>query len=125
MKIPSQYLPIMPYLILKEASAFLQFMKSVFNATEQLLVPADGNKIRHGELRINDAVIMFADATEQWQEKPAGMYVYVAQVPETYAKAMAQGATSLMEPQPREYGFTAGFKDAFGNDWWIVEPEKE
>ncbi|MGV3587548.1 MAG: VOC family protein [Adhaeribacter sp.] len=125
MKIPPQYLPLMPYLILKEASGFLQFMKTVFNATEQLLMPADDNKITHGELRIGEAVIMFADATEQWLEKPAGMYVYVAQVPETYAKAIAQGATSLMEPQMREYGFTAGFQDAFGNDWWIVEPEKE
>ncbi len=48
MKIPGQYLPVMPYLIVKDAKKFMDFVKEVFNATEQLVAPADDGKIMHG-----------------------------------------------------------------------------
>jgi len=123
MKIPQHYLPIMPYLILPNAKAFVAFMKTVFDAQEQLIVDRTETLIMHGELRIHDAVIMFADATEQFKERAAGMFIYVEGVDTTYAKALANGATMLMPPVKQEYGYTAGFQDAWGNQWWIVEGE--
>ena len=123
MKIPEHYLPIMPYLILPNAKAFVAFMKTVFDAQEQLIVDRTETLIMHGELRIHDAVIMFADATEQFKERAAGMFIYVEGVDTTYAKALANGATMLMPPVKQEYGYTAGFQDAWGNQWWIVEGE--
>lgn len=123
MKIPEHYLPIMPYLILPKAKAFVAFMKTVFDAQEQLIVDRTETLIMHGELRIHDAVIMFADATEQFKERAAGMFIYVEGVDTTYAKALANGATMLMPPVKQEYGYTAGFQDAWGNQWWIVEGE--
>jgi uncharacterized glyoxalase superfamily protein PhnB len=125
MNIPKQYLPVMPYVIVDNGRAFITFMKAVFGATEQLIVPAEGGKVMHGELRVYDAVIMFADAGEQWKVKAAGMYIYIPDVMETYAQALAQGAKSLMPPARQEYGFSAGFEDSFGNHWWITEPEAE
>ena len=77
-----------------------------------------------GELRIGDAVIMFADVTEQLESRPAGMFVYVENTDETYKKAIDGGATSLMKPTQQPYGYTCGFHDPFGNDWWPVEAEK-
>ena len=53
----------------------------------------------------------------------AGMFIYVDDVKETYKKAIAAGATSIMEPAKQSYGFSCGFKDAFGNDWWPCEGE--
>jgi uncharacterized glyoxalase superfamily protein PhnB len=79
----------------------------------------------HGELRIGDAVIMFADVTPEFASRPAGIFIYVDNVQDTYKKAIAAGAVSVMEPVQMPYGFTCGFKDAFGNDWWPTEGEKE
>lgn len=122
MKIPEQYLPVMPYLIVDKAKALLSFTKSVFGAIEQLIVPAEDDKIMHGEIRIGDAVIMFADATNQWKTKTAAMYMYVNDVKEVYNLALKNGAKSLEEPQQKEYGFSAGFEDPYGNHWFIAEP---
>jgi PhnB protein len=123
MKIPDHYLPVMPYLILKDAQGFLDFAKAVFGAEEQLIVPGEADRgIMHGELRVGDAVIMFAGATAEWGEKTAGMYIYVKDVDKVYAAALAQGARSLMHPEKKDYGYTAGFEDPFGNQWWIVQP---
>ena len=125
MKIPQQYLPVMPYLILKNSKAFYEFAKSVFGAAEQYMARGENDQIMHGEIKIHDAVIMFAEASEAWKEKPAGMFIYVKKVDRIYQTALNKGAKDLMKPQQQGYGYTAGFEDPFGNQWWIVEAEKE
>src|SRR5687768_3762092 len=124
MNIPSTYLPVMPYLILDDAPAFLEYAKRVFHATEQMIVAGeDGRGIMHGEIRIHDAVIMFANSTSQWQQKTAGMFLYVDNVDRVYTTAVEQGGTSVEKPTKKEYGYSAGFEDPFGNQWWITQPE--
>jgi uncharacterized glyoxalase superfamily protein PhnB len=122
MNIPSRYNRLMPYLIIPRANQFIQFMKDVFSATEQIIVPRSEGVIMHGEIRIGDAVIMFADSTEQFTPRPAGIFIFVENVQETYNRALSSGAATLMEPQQQPYGFTCGFKDPFENEWWPVEP---
>lgn len=123
MNIPSHYLPVMPYIITNQAEAFLAFTKKVFNATEQIIVPGEGERtIMHAEVRIFDAVIMFAQKPEGVNERPCGMFIYVKNVDSIYQKAIAEKATSLMAPCQQEYGYTAGFEDVFGNQWWVVQP---
>ncbi|MBL7702233.1 MAG: VOC family protein [Ferruginibacter sp.] len=124
MKIPSQYNCVMPYLIIPDAAGFVGFMKEVFGAEEQIIVPRSEGVIMHGELRIGDSVIMFADVTPEFEARPAGIFIYVEDVKETYRKALAAGATSVMESIQQPYGFTCGFKDRFGNDWWPTEGEQ-
>lgn len=74
MKIPSQYNRVMPYMIIPKATDFIGFMKEVFGAKEQIIVPRSEGVIMHGELRIGDAVIMFADVTEQFTARPVGIF---------------------------------------------------
>ncbi len=122
MQIPEQYNQLMPYLIIPRAGEFLPFMKQVFGAAGQMLVPRENTGlVMHGELRIGNAVIMYADATEQFTARPAGMFVYVENVDDTYVKALAAGAISTMAPAQMDYGYSCGFKDPFGNDWWPVK----
>jgi PhnB protein len=124
MNIPKKYLPIMPYLIVNDAKAFINFMKNVFGGSDPVIVPRSENVIMHGEMRIHDAVIMFADATEEFKEKPAGMFLFVENVDKTYKTAIQNGAKILREPSDQPYGHTAGFEDTWGNQWWITEPGK-
>lgn len=124
MKIPPHYNRLMPYIIIPDAYNFLEFMKKVFGATEQAIVPRSEGIIMHGELRVGEAVVMFADVTEQFEARPAGMFIYVGNTDETYKKAMEAGSTSLMTPMQQPYGYACGFRDPFGNDWWPVQAEK-
>jgi len=123
MKIPSQYLPVMPYLIVKDAKALASFIKAVFDGSEQLIVPDDQGRIIHGEMKIHDAVIMIAQSNDNWTERPGGMFIYVENVDNVYQAAIQNEAVSLMSPEQKEYGYTAGFEDLWGNQWWIVQGE--
>ncbi|HOZ78843.1 MAG TPA: VOC family protein [Ferruginibacter sp.] len=121
MKIPPQYNRLMPYLIIPNAARFIEFMKQVFGATEQMRVPGEDGTVMHGEIRLGETVIMLAEASDQFKAKPAGMFIYVQDLKEVYEKAIQAGAVSIMEPMQKDYGFTCGFSDPFGNDWWPTE----
>ncbi len=123
MVIPDYYLPIMPYLIVEKAYDFIAFTQKVFNSKTELIVPREEGTIMHGEITIGKAAIMFCDATEIYTPRPAGMFILIPNVDETYHSALANGATSLQEPGDRDYGRSAGFQDMFGNQWWLVKPD--
>lgn len=123
MEIPKQYNRIMPYLIVQGSSNFRKFMTDVFSAEEQLAVPtADGNNILHGELKIGESVIMYANATDQFAVQNAGLFIYVDDADATYKRALECGAQAIPgeEPADQEYGRTCGVIDNFGNTWWIT-----
>lgn len=119
-KIPEGYQTVMPYLIVKNAANFLQFMQSVFGATKKFLEMRDEELIRHAEVEIGNSVIMFADSTDQFAPSIAGMFVYVDNADDTYKKALEEGAISIMPPADQSYGRSCGIKDKFGNTWWIT-----
>lgn len=121
MQIPAQYNRLMPYMIIPGAYQFIEFMKNVFGATEQIIVSRSEGAIMHGELRIGDGVIIFADETEQFAARPASIFIYAENLDDTYKKALTAGATSIMEPAKQPYGYTCSFHDPFGNDWWPVQ----
>lgn len=110
----------MPYMVLKDTGAFIEFLKNVFNATEQLVVPNPDGSILHAELRFNEAVIMLASAGTQYQEFPCSLCVPVDDVDAVYQLAIKHGARSIQEPANREYGRGAGFTDPCGNNWWLL-----
>jgi PhnB protein len=122
MKIPEQYNQLMPYLIIKGTGDFKKFMEKVFDAKEQLLVPGEDGTVMHGELRIGNAVIMYAETGGQFPVMNAGMYIHVDDADATYKKALAAGSITVegQEPSDKDYGRTCGVRDPFGNVWWIT-----
>src|SRR3954465_8589653 len=120
LEIPEGYQQVMPYLVVNDAQSFFNFMQRVFNATEKYKAMRDETKIADAELQIGKSTIMFADSTEQWKAQTAGLFVYVTDADETYKKALAEGATSIMEMSNQSYGRSGGVTDPFGNTWWIT-----
>lgn len=119
--IPEGYQAVIPYLIIRDVAGFIDFAKVVFGATEIMRhMTEDQKSIMHAEIRINGSVIMMGEASDMWPVNNAGMFVYVQDADEVYARAMQQGATSILEPNDKEYGRNCGFKDAYGNVWWPV-----
>jgi PhnB protein len=96
MSTPTQYQTVTPYLIIKDALSFLQFMQELFGAevTEKHFRDESETTVMHAELKIGNASIMCAEATDQWKTEPAGLFVYVENADASYAKALELGCTS-------------------------------
>lgn len=120
MEIPKNYQTVMPYLILKDAPGFIHFVEKVFDGKETYKVMRDEHIIMHAEIMIGGSTVMFADATDQFQPRNAGMFVYVEDADQAYQRALNEGATKLTELSDQPYGRSGGVKDPFGNDWWIT-----
>lgn len=120
--IPEGYPQITPYLVLPNAPAFIEFMQHVFDAEERYKVFRDeeSNVIMHAELAVVTGVVMVADATDQFKQQNAGIYIYVDDCDSRYAQALKHGATTVMPPADQSYGRSAGILDPFGNTWWVT-----
>ncbi|MGI8952349.1 MAG: VOC family protein [Chitinophagaceae bacterium] len=116
-----RYNTVMPYLIVNNASKFIDFMKEVFNAKETSKTMRDESIIMHAEVKVGDSTIMFADATEQFKMQNAGMFICVDDADATFNKAIANGAKVITAMSDQNYGRTGGVKDPFENTWWITK----
>ena len=121
MNIPKTHQAVMPYLIVDDAAKLIDFAKKVFDAALNFTeLRDDTEKIRHAEIQIDGSTIMLADATDEWKQQPANLFVYVEDADDTYNSALENGATSLMELSDQSYGRTCGITDPVGNVWWIT-----
>ena len=118
---PRGYTTVSPYLIVGGANDTIDFLTRVFGADELRRIPDSTGKLRHAEVRIEDSVVMIADGLEGWPPVPSHVHVYVADVDETYRRALETGATSVQEPaQKEDEDKRAGVKDSGGTTWWIA-----
>lgn len=117
---PDGFHTITPYLAVGDAARLLQFLRDAFDAeeTERLTLP-DG-RIMHAEVKIGDSTVMIGQARGDWTPMLGSNYLFVTDTDAVYDKALAAGATSLMEPADQFYGDrNAGVEDPLGNLWWI------
>lgn len=112
---------VSPYFIVHDGEKFLGFLKNVLGATEGGVYRDDEGQIRHAELRLGESSIMFGGASGDWPAETGSVFVYVEDTDAVYAKALAQGSQSRQAPEDKDYGRSAGFRDPFGNSWWITQ----
>lgn len=117
---PAGYTSVAPYLVVSGAAGTIAFLVRVFGAVELQRVDAGGGRLMHAEVRIDDTVVMLADATDEFPAQPAHVHVYVPDVDAVYARALEAGAVSVQPPvrkgDPDKRG---GVRDAGGTTWWI------
>ena len=118
---PENYSTVSPYLIVDGASATIEFLVNVFGAVELRRFPNAAGKLLHSEVRIDDTVVMIADAGDGWPPVPSQVHIYVRDVDATYQRALEAGATSVQEPVKKEdEDKRGGVKNAGGTTWWIA-----
>jgi uncharacterized glyoxalase superfamily protein PhnB len=121
---PAGYSTVSPYLVVKGAQAVIDFMTSVFGGEQLRRHDRPDGTIGHAEVRIDDTVVMIADASGPWDPAPTCLHVYVADVDSVYEKALAAGALSIMPPvqkdQTTDTDRRGGVRDSGGNSWWIA-----
>ena len=117
---PDGYNSVSPYLVVTDASATIEFLKKAFDG-HLLRHYADGDgRVLHAEVRIEDSVVMLADAAPNWPAIPAHVHIYVEDVDETYLRALRAGAVSVQEPVKKDDADKrGGIKDDGGTTWWI------
>jgi PhnB protein len=119
--IPEGYQAVMPYLILPDATGFIEFAEKVFGGVQRSISYRDDAKtVMHAEVNINEAIIMCCDRTNDWKPQPASLFIYVQNADATYEKAVAAGSETIMPLCDQPYGRTCGIGDPFGNTWWIT-----
>jgi PhnB protein len=111
---------ITPYLIAKPAVELVEFVKQAFGAVESFRATGSAGGL-HCEVRIGDSIVMIGGGPT-FNPQPAAIHLYVSDVDEVYARAVAAGANSLAAPSDQDYGErVAGVKDIGGNEWYIAK----
>jgi uncharacterized glyoxalase superfamily protein PhnB len=118
---PAGYNSLSPYLIVPGAPGTINFLKQVFGASELRPNYDAAGKLTHGEVRIDDSVLMISEAGEGYPPIPSHIHIYVTDVDATYQRALEAGATSVQAPvQKGDPDKRGGFKDAGGTTWWVA-----
>jgi PhnB protein len=118
--VPEGYHTVTPFVVVKGAARFLEFMRDAFGA-EELGRVEEGGRIGHAEARIGDSVVMTFDARDDWPWTPAFLRLYVADADAAFERALGAGATSVTRLANMPWGDRAGrVRDPLGNLWWIM-----
>lgn len=120
--VPAGYHAITPYFTVGDADRLIAFMTGAFGG-HVLMEDRENGRVRHARVRIGDSIVMLNEAGGDYAANASQMHLYVEDVDATFARALQQGASALMEPNCRPHGDRmAGFVDPCANTWWIASP---
>jgi PhnB protein len=118
---PAGYNSVSPYFIVKDGQRFIDLLKKIFDAKELRRYDMPDGSIMHAEVQLDDSVIMLGDASDKFPPVPVVVHVYVANVDETFKKALDAGCEVVEKPKEQEGDpdRRGTFKDFAGNMWSI------
>ena len=122
---PEGHHTITPGFAVPAAGKVLDFLERAFGGKVVEKYEMPGGIVGHAEVRIGDSIVMLGEAMAEQGHgpMPASLSLYVdtgEAVDATYKRALAAGATSLMEPKNQFYGYrSATVQDVGGNKWTI------
>ena len=121
MYIPKGYGTVFPYLLVKDMTRFVNFVTTVFDAKELGRTVMPNGRIANCRMRIGTTSFMVSEPDgEMFKPLPVSHYIYVEDADATFAKAMANGATKVMDVTNMPYeDRQGGVIDPCGNYWWI------
>lgn len=118
---PAGYTTVAAWVVTEDTGALLDFITQVLHGEEMARVTTEDGSIGHGAIRVGDTVVLAFDRRPEWPVMPSLLRVWVPDSDETFAKAVAAGATVVTELSDSAFGQRGGrIKDPFGNIWWVV-----
>lgn len=120
---------VIPYLMVRDAAAALAFYAAAFGARERVRMALPDGRIAHAEIELSDNLIWLADEApelsfpgpETLGGAGAMVYVYVADVDATCARATAAGAALVRPLADQSWGDrTVTLRDPFGHVWTLA-----
>ena len=132
--IPEDMHSLTPHIVCKDALGAIEFYKRAFGAVDAgTLLSRDGS-LMHAMIRIGDSALMLMEENPQWgafgpdaqKGSPVSLHLYVNDVDAAFAKAVAAGATSKMEPVDMFWGDRYGaLVDPYGHSWALATHIKD
>lgn len=118
---PTNYNSVSPYFIIQGAQEFVELLMKVFDAQELRRYTMPDGSIMYAEIKIDDSVIMLGESSDKFTPIPMVMHVYVADVDETFKRAIDAGCEIIEKPKQRagDPDRRATFKDFAGNLWSV------
>jgi PhnB protein len=126
------YPPVIPYLVVPDAVAAIDFYKSALGAMEIVRHHApESTKITHAHLVINDGSIMLSDDFSEMMGgkpstpqalggSPVTIHLQMADVDQFWERAVENGAIVTMPLADQFWGDRYGqFQDPFGHKWSV------
>lgn len=118
--VPDGYSSVTPWVIVRGAAAFIDFLAEVFGALERGRMLGPDGSIVHAEVEIGGAVVMLFDARQDWPDTPSFLRLYLADADAAYARALAAGSKSVTRPTDLFFGDRVSrVRDPWGNLWWL------
>lgn len=105
----------------------IRLLAGIFDAEVLRRYDQPDGSVMHVELRIDDTVIMVADATDEYPANQLLIHVYVADVHETFQKALNLGCELIQEPMNKgdDPDMRGMFGDFQGNIWAVATQTKK
>jgi len=128
-RIPNNYPRVTPYLTVDGAADAIRFYCDILGATERGRMEGPDGKVGHAELEIGGSVVMLSDAfpgmgaptPKSLGGSPVFLMVYVEDVDDVFARAIAAGAQEIAPVQDQFYGDRSGqFEDPWGHRWNVA-----
>jgi PhnB protein len=118
--IPDDYGSVTPYIVVRGAAPFLDFLKDAFGAVERGRVTNDDGTLGHAEVWVGNRVLMMFDAKPEWPDTPSFLTLYVEDCDAVHQRALRAGATEVTALANNAWGDRGSrIRDPFGNIWWI------
>jgi PhnB protein len=127
--VPEGFHTITPHLVIRGATAAIEFYKKAFGAKPIMCMPGPGGKVMHAELKIGDSILFLADefpdmnscAPAPGSSSPVVLNLYVEDCDKIFNQAVAAGAKVEMPPSDMFWGDRyAKFSDPFGHNWSVA-----
>jgi PhnB protein len=122
---------VSPHLVCGGAAEAINFYKRAFGAEELTRLPEPDGKIIHACLRINGATVTLSDEFPDFGMvgparlggSPVTIHLPVPDVDAAVARAVAAGATVMLEVEDQLWGERYGsLRDPFGHNWSLGTP---
>ncbi len=121
MRIPPGFNTVTPYFFVDGAAGFLDFLVRGLGGVE-IGRHMDGERIANAQVRLGTSTVMVSEGSPAFPAMPASYYLYVENADEAMRKALAAGATKIMDVADMPYDDRqGGVKDPYGNLWWLSE----
>lgn len=139
--IPEGFHTVSPHMVIRNASAAIDFYKKAFGAEEIMrMTDPTGKGIMHAEIKIGNSMIMIVDempdmkicvSPEKLGGTTIGMTIYCEDTDAMFQRAIDAGATEVMKPVDMFWGDRySKLTDPYGHIWEIcthiedVSPEE-
>ena len=122
MYLPPGFNTVTPYHFVDDAEAFIAFLVAGLGGEETVRSMRPDGRVANVQVRLGTSTVMVSESSPTFPAMAAPYYLYVEDADASMQRAIAAGATKVMDVDDMPYGDRqGGVRDAHGNLWWISQ----